>query len=68
MKLDYLEVVSHDADAVCKKVYELSGFVSFNEPNDSLGGVKTCTIHDGSIVGVRGPLCENEEPIVCPSR
>ena len=65
MKVHYLEIVSFDVDAVCK-AYELAHSVHFNEPDELLGGAKTCTLPDGSIVGVRGPLRDDEEPIVRP--
>ena len=31
-----------------------------------LGGARTCTLPDGSIIGVRGPLRDTEEPIIRP--
>jgi len=65
MKVHYLEIVSHDVDAVCK-AYEASHSVTFGEPDELLGGARTCALPDGSIVGVRGPLRETEAPIVRP--
>ena len=65
MKIQYLEIVSHDVEAVCK-IYEITHDVSFSEPDEFLGGARTCTLADGSIVGVRGPLRDNEEPVVRP--
>lgn len=65
MKVHYLEIVSHDVDAVCK-VYEVAHSVSFGEPDTFLGGARTCALADGSIVGVRGPLRDAEEPVVRP--
>ena len=65
MKVHYLEIVSRDMDAVCK-AYELAHSVSFSEPDEYLGGAKTCTLSDGSIIGVREPLRDNEEPVVRP--
>ena len=65
MKVQYLEFVSRDVDAVCK-AYEAAHSVSFGEPDTLLGGARTCTLPDGSIVGVRGPLRDNEEPVVRP--
>ncbi|GAC12891.1 VOC family protein [Aliiglaciecola lipolytica] len=65
MKVHYLEIVSHDINAVCN-VYANTHSVNFNEPDALLGGARTCTLPDGSIVGVRGPLRDNEEPVVRP--
>jgi len=65
MKVHYLEIVSHDVDAVCK-AYEITYSVSFSEPDELLGGARTCTLLDGSIVGVRGPMRDTEEPVVRP--
>ena len=65
MKVHYLEIVSHDVDAVCK-TYEIAHFVSFSEPDELLGGARTCVLPDESIVGIRGPLRDTEEPVVRP--
>jgi len=65
MKVHYLEIVSHDVHAVCK-AYELTHAVSFSEPDALLGGARTCALPDGSIIGVRGPLRDTEEPVVRP--
>ncbi len=65
MKVYYLEIVSHDVDAVCS-TYEETNNVKFSEPDELLGGAKTCTLNDGSIVGVRKPLRDNEDPVVRP--
>ena len=65
MKLHYLEIVSPDVDAICT-AYEAAHNVQFGEADELLGGAKTCELPDGSIVGVRGPLRETEEPIIRP--
>lgn len=65
MKVHYLEIVSLDVDSVCR-AYELAHSVKFGEPDELLGGAKTCVAADGSIVGVRGPLRDNEGPVVRP--
>jgi len=65
MKVHYLEIVSHDVDAVCK-TYETTYSVNFSEPDELLGGARTCLLPNDSIVGVRGPLRETEEPVVRP--
>lgn len=65
MKIQYLEIVSHDVDAACK-AYETTNSVSFGDPDEMLGGARTCTLADGLIVGIRGPLRDDEEPVVRP--
>ncbi|MEM9423655.1 MAG: hydroxylase [Spirochaetota bacterium] len=65
MKVHYLEIVSLNVDAVCAD-YENTFGVVFNSPDELLGGARTCRLHDGCIVGVRGPLRETEKPVVRP--
>lgn len=65
MKVHYLEIVSRDVDAVCK-AYENTHGVEFSAPDELLGGARTCKLPDDSIVGVRGPLRETEDPVVRP--
>jgi len=65
VKVHYLEIVSHDVDAVCK-AYEITHSVSFSEPDELLGGARTCDLPDGTVVGIRGPLRDTEEPVVRP--
>ena len=52
MKVHYLEIVSPAAEAV-RLAYEAAHGVTFGEPDDILGGARTATLADGSIVGVR---------------
>ena len=54
MKVHYLEIVSHDADAVCK-AYEIVHSARFIEPDEIFVGARTCALPDGSIVGIRKP-------------
>lgn len=65
MKLHYLEIVSNDADEVCS-AYEIAHTITFSEPDQLLGQARTCALPDGSILGVRGPLSDTEEPVVRP--
>lgn len=65
MKVQYLEIVSRDVDAVCK-AYEATHSIKFGEPDELLGGARTCALPDGSIVGVRAPMRDSEEPVVRP--
>lgn len=65
MKLHYLEIVASDVAAVCA-AYEAAHGLAFGPPDLVLGGARTATCPDGTIVGVRGRLRETEEPIVRP--
>lgn len=48
------------------KPYEATYSAKFSEPDEILGGAKTCVLADGSIVGVREPLRETEMPVIRP--
>ena len=63
--IHYLEIVSPDVDVVCKTYEQIHG-VSFGEPDANLGNARTATLPNGSLIGVRAPLRETEEPIVRP--
>ncbi len=65
MRIHYLEIVTPDVEAVCK-TYEQSHGAHFGEPDDMLGGAKTCELSEGNIVGVRAPLRDSETPVVRP--
>ena len=65
MKVHYLEIVSPDVEAVCRS-YEAAHGVTFGEPDDVLGGARTATLADGSVVGLRAPLRDTETPVVRP--
>lgn len=65
MKLHYLEIVTPDIEATCA-TYENIYSVKFSEEDELLGGAKTCTLPDDTIIGVRAPLRETEEPIIRP--
>ena len=47
-------------------VVEATHNVTFGEADALLGGARTCTLPDGSIIGVRAPLRDNENPVVRP--
>ena len=65
MKVHYLEIVTAEVDAVCK-AYEASMGANFGEPDPMLGGARTCTREDGSMVGVRAPMRADEAPVIRP--
>ena len=65
MKIHYLEIVASDIDTVCRS-YEAAHKISFAQADGSLGGARTCSLADGSIVGVRGLLSDSEVPVIRP--
>lgn len=65
MKVQYLEIVASDVEAVCA-AYEAALEIKFGSPDPLLGGARTAQLPDGSTVGVRGPLRETEAPVVRP--
>lgn len=65
MKVQYLEIVTREVDAVCT-AYTSAFNVQFGELDAELGGARTASLADGGIVGVRAPLRETEEPVVRP--
>ncbi|MEM1175922.1 MAG: hydroxylase [Pseudomonadota bacterium] len=65
MKIQYLEVVTPNVDAVCEMYTQTHG-VEFGDSDMSLGGARTATLEGGGMVGVRGPLRDDEGPLVRP--
>ena len=63
MKVQYLEVVTREVDAVCA-AYASALSVQFGEPDAGLGGARTASLAGGGLVGVRAPLRETEDPVV----
>ncbi|WP_017163011.1 hydroxylase [Xanthomonas phaseoli] len=64
MKVQYLEIVTHDLEAVCA-AYAVQG-AEFGEPVPELGNARTANLAGGGLVGVRAPLRESERPVVRP--
>ena len=62
MNIHYLEFVTEDVDALCTP-YEAMHGVTFGEPDAPLGGARTATLADGSMLGIRAPLSETETPL-----
>jgi predicted enzyme related to lactoylglutathione lyase len=63
MRIHYLEIVSPDVAAQCaalERVHDLS----FGPPVADLGQARVAEAPDGSLIGVRAPLAEHEQPIV----
>ncbi len=65
MKVQYLEIVTPDVDAVCATYATLHG-VSFSEPDARLGNARTASFPGGGLLGVRAPMHETEAPVVRP--
>ena len=65
MQIQYLEIVTPDADAVCATYSQLHG-VTFGESDEHLGGARTAKLANGGILGVRPPLRDTEKPVVRP--
>lgn len=65
MRIQYLEVVTNDVDAVCA-AYAATHTVQFGDPVAGLGNARTATLSGGELVGVRAPMRETEEPVVRP--
>lgn len=65
MKIQYLEIVTKDVDAVCA-AYASAHKVQFGGPDAGLGNARTAALAGGGLVGVRAPLRETEEPVVRP--
>ncbi len=65
MKIQYVEIVTSDVEAVCA-AYEAALGVQFDSADPLLGGARTARLSDGGSIGVRGPLRDTEEPVVRP--
>ena len=65
MKIQYLEIVSRDVDALCKQYSTVHG-ITFSEPDETLGNARTAKLDGGGLVGIRGPLRESEKPVIRP--
>jgi predicted enzyme related to lactoylglutathione lyase len=65
MKIQYLEIVTKDVDAVCA-TYAAAHAVVFGEADPRLGNARTAKLEGGGLVGVRAPLRPDEAPVVRP--
>ncbi|HBE72207.1 MAG TPA: hydroxylase [Planctomycetaceae bacterium] len=62
MQVQYLEIVTKEAEAACELYGEIHG-VSFGEPDPNLGGARTAEMADGSKFAVRAPMHDGEKPV-----
>ena len=65
IKIQYLEIVTKEVDAVCKVYSQMLG-VTFSEAQQHLGGARTAKVADGGMLGVRAPLNPGERSVVRP--
>jgi len=63
MKVQYLEIVTPEVQAVCEKYSKLHN-VSFGKTDPNLGGAFTAKLSNGGMIGVRAPMHEAENPVV----
>ena len=61
--MNYIEIVSSDAEALVGAHEQMHG-LSFGGPDADLGGARVATLADGTMLGIRKPLAEHEQPIV----
>jgi len=59
----YLEIVSRDADRLVP-LYERSYGFKFAKPDADLGNARVAARQDGTLVGIRKPLAEDEKPVM----
>ena len=62
MRIHYLEMVTRDIDAACELSSGIHG-ITFAEPDTSLGGARVARLHDGGMMGIRGPMHDAEKPV-----
>jgi uncharacterized protein len=65
MRVQYLEIVTPDVDEVCAQYSKVHG-VMFGEREPNLGGARTAKLMGGGMLGIRGPLRDDEMPVVRP--
>jgi predicted enzyme related to lactoylglutathione lyase len=63
MRVHYVEIVCHDVTAQSAALERVHG-LSFGPPVADLGQARVAEVPDGSMIGVRAPLAEHEQPIV----
>jgi predicted enzyme related to lactoylglutathione lyase len=63
MAIHYLEIVSNEADTLTTLYQRMHG-VSFAPPDPDLGQARVATQADGTLVGIRKPLANHEQPIM----
>ncbi|MEM6470083.1 MAG: hydroxylase [Planctomycetota bacterium] len=64
MKIQYLEIVSTEADALCEQ-YASANAMKFSEPVATLGNARTAELN-GGLLGIRKPMHAQEKNVVRP--
>lgn len=62
-QVHYVEIVCRDVAAQCAALEKLHG-LTFGAAVADLGQARVAKAPDGSLIGVRAPLAEHEQPIV----
>jgi predicted enzyme related to lactoylglutathione lyase len=62
-RIHYLEIVCRDVAAQCAALERMHG-LSFGPPVADLGGARVANAAGVSLIGVRAPLAEHEQPII----
>lgn len=62
-RIHYLEIVTPDVTTQCAALERLHE-LTFGPPVADLGQARVAQAPDGSLIGVRAPLAEHEQPIV----
>lgn len=65
MKVHYLEIVTNDVESVMQS-YAKANSIEFSKPVPELGNAITAKLSDHSLVGIRAPMHETEEPAIRP--
>jgi len=65
MQTHYVEIVTNDVAAVSIG-YTKTHSINFSKPVLELGNAITAKLADGSLLGIRAPMHETEEPAVRP--
>ena len=65
MKIQYLEIVTTDADAQCELYSKMHG-LNFAAADPNFGGARVTKLADGGMLGIRAPLRDTELPVVRP--
>lgn len=63
MSIHYIEIVTNDLDAVCASYERVHG-LTFSAPDPDMGQARLARLADGSLIGLRKPLAEHEQPIL----
>ena len=61
-RVHYLEIVCRDVSAQCTALERIYG-LSFGPPVADLGQARVAEAADGTLIGVRAPMAEHEQPV-----